>query len=56
MDVKIPPSTLRNAKKYCMIMMLFFVSDDTFSLPLGFKTAKPPTPVILAIIILGYER
>jgi hypothetical protein len=56
MDVRIPPITLRNANMYWTIIILDLVSGVTFSLPLGLSTAKPPTPVILAIMILGYER
>jgi hypothetical protein len=48
--------TLRNANMYCTIIILDLVSGETFSLPLGLSTAKPPTPVILAITMLGYER
>jgi hypothetical protein len=37
-------------------MILFLVSIDTSSLPLGLRTAKPPTPVIEAITILVNVR
>ena len=50
---KIPAITFRKAKKYWTIMMRVFVSLLTPSLPLGFSTAKPPTPVIEAIMIDG---
>jgi hypothetical protein len=48
--------TLRNAKKYCTIIILVLVEGSRSSLPLGLSTAKPPTPVILAMTILGYDR
>jgi hypothetical protein len=37
-------------------MILALVSDEILSFPLGLSTAKPPTPVILAMTILGYDK
>ena len=53
MLVNIPPRTLRNANMYWMIMILFLVSLDTSAFPLGLSTAKPPTPVIELMTMLG---
>ena len=54
-DVSIPASTFKNAKKYWTAIICCFLSCDIVS-SLGLKTAKPPTPVILDMIIHGYDN
>jgi hypothetical protein len=37
-------------------MILVLLAEDKSSEPLGFRTAKPPTPVMEEIIMDGYDR
>ena len=51
-DVSMPATTLRSANVYWKMIIFLLMSDEILS-SLGLRTAKPPTPVILDIMIQG---